>query len=70
MDYLYISYTTKIYQLVPRYSLASVLLFDREYRKVQATIKFRGGAHVNRPFATKGEAISSGQPSKENFLYC
>ena len=32
MDYL--SYTTKIYQLVQRYSLVSVMLLDREYRKL------------------------------------
>ena len=44
MDYL--SYTTKIYQLVQRYSLVSVLLYDREYRKLQASLKFRWGTDV------------------------
>ena len=44
MDYL--SYTTKIYQLVQRYSLVSVLLFDREYRKLQTMMKFRWGTDV------------------------
>ena len=40
MDYL--SYTTKIYQLVQRYSLVSVLLYDREYRKLQASLNSDG----------------------------
>ena len=44
MDYL--SYTTKVYQLVQRFSLVSVLLFDREYRKLQASMGFRWGTDV------------------------
>ena len=44
MDYL--SYTTKIYQLVHRFSLVSVLLYDREYRKLQAPLIFRWGMDV------------------------
>ena len=44
MDYL--SYTTKVYQLVQRYSLVSVLLFDREYRKLQSSMGFRWGTDV------------------------
>ena len=44
MDYL--SYTTKIYQLVQKYSLNSVLLYDREYRQLQANIGFRWGIDV------------------------
>ena len=44
MDYL--SYTTKVYQLVQRFSLASVLLYDREYRKIQSNMNFRLGTHV------------------------
>ena len=44
MDYL--SYTTKVYQLVQRYSLVSVLLFDIEYRKLQALMNFRWGTDV------------------------
>ena len=42
----YLSYTTKIYQLVQRYSLISVLLYDREYRKLQASLNFRWGTDV------------------------
>lgn len=42
----YLSYTTKVYQLVQRYSLISVLLYDREYRKLQAALKFRWGTDV------------------------
>ena len=44
MDYL--SYTTKVYQLVQRFSLTSVLLYDREYRKLQASMSFRWGTDV------------------------
>ena len=44
MDYL--SYTNKVYQLVQRFSLVSVLLFDREYRKLQASMGFRWGTDV------------------------
>ena len=42
----YLSYTTKVYQLVQRYSLISVLLYDQEYRKLQAALKFRWGTDV------------------------
>ena len=42
----YLSYTTKICQLVQRYSLISVLLYDREYRKLQSTHDFRWGTDV------------------------
>ena len=41
-----LSYTTKVYQLVQRFSLVSVLLFDREYRKLQASMGFRWGTDV------------------------
>ena len=44
MDYL--SYTTKIYQLVQKCSLSSVLLYDREYRQLQASMGFRWGTDV------------------------
>ena len=44
MDYL--SYTTKVYQLVQRFGLVSVLVFDREYRKLQASMGFRWGTDV------------------------
>ena len=44
MDYL--SYTNKVYQLIHRYSLVSVLLFDREYRKLQASMGFQWGTDV------------------------
>ena len=44
MDYL--SYTTKVYQLVQRFSLVSVLLYDREYRKLQGSMGFRWGTDV------------------------
>ena len=44
MDYL--SYTTKVYQLVQRFSLVSVLLYDREYRKLQGSMNYRWGTDV------------------------
>ena len=44
MDYL--SYTTKVYQLVQRFSLGSVLLYDREYHKLQSSMNFRWGTDV------------------------
>lgn len=44
MDYL--SYTTKVYQLVQRYNMISVFLYDREYRKLQANEGFRWGTDV------------------------
>ena len=44
MDYL--SYTTKICQLVQRYTLLSVLHYDQEYRQLQAQHNFRWGTDV------------------------
>lgn len=44
MDYL--SYTTKIYQLVQKCRLSSVLQYDREYRQLQASMDFRWGTDV------------------------
>ena len=44
MDYL--SYTTKVYELVQRFNLVSVLLYDREYRKLQSSMGFRWGTDV------------------------
>ena len=40
------SYSTKFYQLIQRCNLTSVLLFDREYRKLQADMGFRLGTDV------------------------
>lgn len=42
----YLSYTTKVCQLVQRYNLVSVLLYDREYRKLQCAHDFRWGTDV------------------------
>ena len=44
MDYL--SYTTKICQLVQKFNLVSVLMYYREYRKLQATHGFRWGTDI------------------------
>ena len=42
----YLSYTIKVCQLVQRYTLISVLLYDREYRQLQARHGFRWGTDV------------------------
>lgn len=42
----YLSYSTKFYQLVQKCSLTSELLFDREYRKLQADMGFWWGTDV------------------------
>lgn len=69
MDYL--SYTTKVYQLVQRYSLTSVLLYDREYRKLQCSMGFRWGTDVQhlhtlflQPRATSTNSMNSSSGSK------
>lgn len=67
MDYL--SYTTKIYQLVQRFSLVSVMLYDREYRKLQASLNFRWGTDVQHLSnihlqAREKPAAQSSQPKK------
>ena len=41
-----LSYTRKVYQLVQRFNLVSVLLYDREYRKLQCAHEFRWGTDV------------------------
>ena len=69
MDYL--SYTTKVYQLVQRYSLISVFLFDREYRKLQATMQFRWGTDVqhlsNLHLQARDKPAAQGSQLKKNF---
>lgn len=42
----YISYSTKICELVQRFTLLSVLLYDRNYRQLQAQNGFRWGTDV------------------------
>ncbi|MES9970253.1 MAG: hypothetical protein ABW092_09480, partial [Candidatus Thiodiazotropha sp.] len=42
----YLSYTTKFCQLVQKFSLVSVLMYDREYRKLQSSHDFRWGTDV------------------------
>ena len=61
MDYL--SYTTKVYQLVQWFSLVSVLLTDREYRKLQASMGFRWGTDVQHLYTLFLQAHS--QPSAQ-----
>ena len=42
----YLSYTTKICQLLQRYTLASDLLYDRKYRQLKSRHGFRCGTDV------------------------
>lgn len=42
----YISYSTKICELVQRFTLVSVFLYDRNYRELQAQNGFRWGTDV------------------------
>lgn len=42
----YLSYTTKICKLVQRFNLVLVLLYDRDYRKLQSEHTFRWGTNV------------------------
>ena len=69
MDYL--SYSTKTYQLIQRYSLISVFLFDREYRKLKATMQFRWGTDVqhlsNIHVQPKERSAAQGNPPKKTF---
>ena len=39
----YLSYTAKVCQLVQRFNLVSVFMYDREYRRLQSTHGFRWG---------------------------
>ena len=43
----YLLYTTKMCQLVQKFNLMSVLMFDREYRKLQTTHEFRWGTNIS-----------------------
>ena len=64
-----LSYTTKMYQLVQRYSLVSVLLFDREYRNLQTMMKFRWGTDVqhlsNIHLQSRDKPVVQGNQSKK-----
>jgi hypothetical protein len=43
----YLSYTTKVYQLIKAYDQVSVFLYDRQYRRHQATFGFRWGTDIS-----------------------
>lgn len=59
----YLSYTTKICQLVQRFTLLSVLMYDREYRQLQARHRFRWGTDVPH-FHTIHLQTSTARPSQ------
>ena len=42
----YLSYTSHIYSLIGTHELVSVYLYDREYRRLQCTHKFRWGTAI------------------------
>ena len=60
----YLSYTTKICQLVQKFNLVSVLMYDREYRKLQATHHFRWGTDIPHLHSVHLQArpVKYGQP--------
>lgn len=43
----YLSYTTKVYQLLKVYEQSSVFLYDRQYRRHQASYGFRWGTDIS-----------------------
>lgn len=66
MDYL--SYTTKFYQLIQKCNLTSVLLYDREYRQLQASMGFRWGTDVQHlhtlHLQTRDKQVKQGSQSQ------
>ena len=72
----YISYSTKVCELVQRFTLVSVLLYDRNYRQLQAQNGFRWGTDVPhlqnvhlipripRPNGNQTQTGGPSQPSK------
>ena len=59
----YLSHTTKIYQFVQRYSLPSVLQYDKECRKVQAAMGFSWGTdvqHLHKLHLIPRDKVSTG----------
>ena len=48
----YNAYTAKIFGFAPRYVWETILIFDREYRKLQANYKFEWGRDVSSLSAT------------------
>ncbi|CAC5422626.1 unnamed protein product [Mytilus coruscus] len=42
----YLSYTTRIYQLITSHDMVSVFFYDREYRRLQSMHRFRWGTDI------------------------
>ena len=65
----YLSYTTKICQLVQKFNLVSVLMYDREYRKLQATHHFRWGTDIPHLHSVHLQArpVKYGQPGGKGY---
>ena len=62
----YLSYTTKIWQLVQRFSLLSVFMYDREYRKLQAAHNFLWGTDIPHLQSVHLQARPSKHPGHAN----
>ncbi|CAC5420089.1 unnamed protein product [Mytilus coruscus] len=42
----YLSYTTRVYQLIPSHDRVTVFFYDREYRRLQSMHRFRWGTDI------------------------
>ena len=70
----YLAYSIKILEFLPLYEWQSILAYDREYRKKQATYKFRWGVdppHMNKAmlipkFLTRRDKFKQGDKPKNS----
>ena len=57
----YLSYTVKVAELLESHTLASVVLYDKEYRKLQYQYGFRRGSdsqHLHARFLVKRHPLT------------
>ena len=57
----YLSYTVKVAELLESHTLASVVIYDNEYRKLQHQYRFRWGSdsqHLHTRFLVKSRALT------------
>ena len=66
----YLSYTTKVCQLLQRYPHISVLLYDKEYRQLQARHEFKWGTDVphlhTMHLQTRASRLTQPTPGRAN----
>lgn len=68
----YLSYTANIYNLVSSHERCSVFLYDREYRRLQATHKFRWGTcvgHLAQGFLRLRNTMAGSNPAQSKSKY-